>query len=182
MSPDGFAFFDTPLGVCGIAWRNERTVRLGLPAGDVGRLRSRFQGHYPEWSEQQPPPAIQAAIDAVVAHLAGRNADLERIEIDLDGVQDFEGRVYQEARRIPSGSTRTYGDIADALGAPGAAQAVGQALAANPIAIIVPCHRVVAGGGKIGGFSAAGGADTKRRILRIEGSEMGATQEVLFEP
>ena len=92
----------------------------------------------------------------------------------MERVPDFHRRVYQVARTIPPGKTLTYGDVARRLGDPGAAQAVGQALGRNPFAIIVPCHRVVAAGGRIGGFSANGGAATKRRILAIEGADKDA--------
>ena len=87
-------------------------------------------------------------------------------------VGGFERRVYEHSRTIPPGSTSTYGEIAKALGQPGAARAVGQALGRNPLALIVPCHRVLAANGKAGGFSAHGGLGTKRRILAAEGVEL----------
>ena len=80
---------------------------------------------------------------------------------------DFDRRVYEIARGIPPGRVLTYGEIASRLGTDNA-RAIGQALGRNPFAIIVPCHRVVAAGGKLGGFSAHGGATTKRRLLAIE--------------
>jgi methylated-DNA-[protein]-cysteine S-methyltransferase len=85
-------------------------------------------------------------------------------------VPAFHRAVYAVARAIPPGETLTYGEVARRLGDPGSARAVGQALGRNPFAIIVPCHRVVAAGGATGGFSAHGGAATKRRILAIEGA------------
>jgi methylated-DNA-[protein]-cysteine S-methyltransferase len=88
----------------------------------------------------------------------------------MEGVPEFHQRVYEVARTIPPGNTLSYGDIAARLGSPRAARAVGQALGRNPFAIVVPCHRVLGAGGKIGGFSAQGGIDTKRRMLALEGS------------
>jgi methylated-DNA-[protein]-cysteine S-methyltransferase len=88
----------------------------------------------------------------------------------MEGVSPFHRRVYEEARTIPPGKTLSYGDIAARLGARNAARAVGQALGRNPFAIVVPCHRVLAAGGKIGGFSAQGGINTKRRMLALEGA------------
>ena len=88
--------------------------------------------------------------------------------MDLDGVPEFDRRVYEIARAIPCGATLSYGEIARQLGVPGGARAVGQALGRNPIPVIVACHRVLAAGGKMGGFSAAGGIATKRRMLDIE--------------
>ena len=95
---------------------------------------------------------------------------LSRIDLDMSAVPDFEQRVYAETRSIPPGETLTYGDIATRLGDVGLSRAVGQALGRNPFAIVVPCHRVLAAGGKSGGFSAVGGVDTKRRLLEIEGA------------
>ncbi len=97
----------------------------------------------------------------------------------MDGVPEFHRRVYEAARAIPPGNTLSYGDIAKRAGVPGAARAVGQALGRNPFPIVVPCHRVLAAGGKIGGFSAQGGVETKRRMLEIEGAPLnGATPAV----
>ena len=106
----------------------------------------------------------------ITALLRGEPCDLGSIDLDMSDVPEFHCRVYAVARTIPPGRTLTYGDVAARLGEPGAARAVGQALGRNPFAIIVPCHRVVAAGGRLGGFSAGGGAVTKRRILAIEGA------------
>jgi methylated-DNA-[protein]-cysteine S-methyltransferase len=181
MEPTGYTFFATSIGEIGIAWSARGIVGLGLPEANPTRMRSRFARRYPDCDEQAPPEYVHRVMTAVVGHLEGNSRDLAAFPVDLAGIPDFERRVYEAARKIPSGSTTTYGEIAAAVDSPGAAQAVGQALAGNPIALLVPCHRVVAAGGKIGGFSAGGGADTKRRILRLEGSEMGAAQETLFE-
>src|SRR6266852_150608 len=88
----------------------------------------------------------------------------------VEGADRFARQVYEAAREIQAGETRTYGELAKALGQPAAARDVGQALARNPIALIIPCHRVVAAGGKPGGFSAHGGRATKARMLAIEGA------------
>ena len=116
------------------------------------------------------PPTVQRAIDGIRALLGGQAVDLGFVELDFDGVADFDRRVYEEIRSIPPGRTMTYGEVATRLGEPGAARAVGQALGRNPFAIVVPCHRVVAAGAKLGGFSARGGVATKRRLLAIEGA------------
>jgi methylated-DNA-[protein]-cysteine S-methyltransferase len=120
-------------------------------------------------AEAVPPPAVAAVIADIVALLAGEARDLSAAGIDLDGVPDFDGRVYRIARTIPPGRALTYGEIASRLGLRDA-RAVGQALGRNPVPIIVPCHRVVAAGGGLGGFSAHGGGATKRRLLAIEGA------------
>ena len=97
----------------------------------------------------------------------------------MEQVPAFHRRVYEIARTIPPGMTLSYGDIAERVGAPGAARAVGQALGRNPFPIVVPCHRVLAAGGKIGGFSAQGGVITKRRMLAIEGAQLNGGKPLL---
>ena len=117
---------------------------------------------------EKPPQSIQESIAKIVSLLEGQPDDLSTLELDLSGVPDFHRRVYQVTRSIPPGSTLSYGEVAARVGEAGAARAVGQALGENPIPLIIPCHRVVASGGKIGGFSGGGGASTKRRLLAIE--------------
>lgn len=112
------------------------------------------------------------AIDAMTRLLAGDDVDLRDVRLDMTGVPDFDQEVYAAARALPCGVTKTYGEIATSIGAAGAAQAVGQALGHNPFPIVVPCHRVVAAGGRNGGFSAPGGVDTKLRMLAIEGAAL----------
>jgi len=121
--------------------------------------------------EAEPPPVVAEAIALVRRLLAGEKLLLHEIDVDLSRAPAFERSVWEAARRIPPGEVRTYGEIARELGQPGAARAVGVALGRNPVPIIVPCHRVLAGGGKSGGFSAPGGVATKFRILEIEGAQ-----------
>ncbi len=113
---------------------------------------------------------MTAAIADIVALLDGGACDLSCVALDMEGVADFDRKVYEVARTIAPGETMSYGAIAARLGDPGAARGVGQALGRNPFAIVVPCHRVVTADGGLGGFSAAGGSATKRRMLEIEGA------------
>ena len=113
---------------------------------------------------------MTAAIADIVALLDGGAGDLSGVALDMEGVADFDRKVYEVARTIVPGETMSYGAIAARLGDPGAARGVGQALGRNPFAIVVPCHRVVTADGGLGGFSAAGGSTTKRRMLEIEGA------------
>ncbi|GLY41836.1 methylated-DNA--[protein]-cysteine S-methyltransferase [Amycolatopsis sp. NBRC 101858] len=163
----GFTVFGTALGPCGLAWRDDVVIGTSLPDGD---LRARLAQRFPDAVEGPPPAPVRAAVDGIVALLAGAREDLTSVSLDFAGVPEFNRRAYEIARTIPPGKTLTYGDIAHRLGMPGSAQAVGQAMGNNPFPIVVPCHRVLAAGGKDGGFSARGGVATKRRMLVIEGA------------
>ena len=153
-----FTLFDSPIGRCAIAWDGDVIVGVRLPDGQ-------FDGSAPV----APPGWVQGVIDDMLASLRGEADDLADIPLDLDGFPPFRRRVYEVVRRIPAGETMSYGEVAAAAGSPGAARAVGQAMARNPFPIIIPCHRVLAAGGKTGGFTASGGTDTKLRMLAIEG-------------
>jgi methylated-DNA-[protein]-cysteine S-methyltransferase len=169
----GFAIFDTAIGRCGIAWGERGIVGVQLPEGTDSRTRGRVLQRVPGAVHEAAPPApVRVAVDGIVALLGGQAVDLSSVVLDMDRVPAFDRRVYQAARQIPPGSTLTYGEVAARVGAPGEARAVGQALARNPFAIVVPCHRVVAAGGGLGGFSAHGGTTTKRRMLSIEGAPL----------
>jgi len=174
----GFAVFDTVIGPCGIVWGDAGVRGLHLPGAHAGHTRAGLRRRHPQAVEAEPPAAVRAAIDAIVALLATGTADLDGIGLDMAGVPAFHRRVYELARTIPPGRTLTYGEIAERLGEPTAARAVGQALGANPFAIIVPCHRVLAAGGRSGGFSAPGGVDTKRRLLEIEHARIGGEPQL----
>jgi methylated-DNA-[protein]-cysteine S-methyltransferase len=168
MKTQSYCLFATAIGTCGIAWGARGVTGVSLPEGDELRLRRRFKSRFPGAEEAQPSPAIAGMIKRVQALLLGEGDDLHDIVLDDAEVPVFNKRVYDIARRIPPGATRTYGDIAKELGDSLLAREVGQALGRNPFPIIVPCHRVLAAGGKTGGFSAAGGLETKFRMLAIE--------------
>jgi len=166
----GFALFETPLGACGIAWSARGITGLQLPETSAEATRARLRRRWPGAVEAEPPADVRLAIEKVLQLLAGAALDLLDVTLDLDGVPEFHRKVYDVARTIPPGRTLTYGDIARRLGVPQEAREVGQALGRNPVAIIVPCHRVLAANGRMGGFSANGGVTTKRRMLEIEGA------------
>jgi methylated-DNA-[protein]-cysteine S-methyltransferase len=168
MTTESFNLFATPIGTCAIAWGPQGITGVSLPEVQESRLRARFKTRFPAAEEASPSPAIARTIARVQALLRGGSDDLQDIVLDDGEVPAFNRRVYAIARRIPPGSTRTYGEIASELGDPLLAREVGQALGRNPFPIIVPCHRVLAAGGKAGGFSATGGVETKFRMLAIE--------------
>jgi methylated-DNA-[protein]-cysteine S-methyltransferase len=180
MPAQRFALFDTALGRCGIAWSAVGIAGVQLPEQHDSATRARLLRRYPDACEASPPTPIQQAIDGIAGLLRGEGRDLSAVALDMSGVAQFDQRVYAVARAIPAGATLTYGDIAVRLGDSSAAREVGQSLGQNPFPIIVPCHRVLAAGGKIGGFSAAGGVTTKLRMLDIEGAQVGEAP-TLFE-
>lgn len=168
-----FALFETALGVCGIVWSARGVCGVQLPEKDAAATRARLMRRHPAADEAVPTPAVQRAIDGIVALLTGEKRDLSGIAIDDEAQTDFNKRVYAIARTIPPGATMTYGEIAERLGDKTLARAVGQAMGENPTPVIMPCHRVLAAGGKTGGFSASGGVVTKLRLLTIEGAQPG---------
>ena len=171
MSEHGFTLFDTAVGRCGLAWGARGIVGVQLPEAHEPATRARLLRRFPDAREAPPPPAVRRALAGIAALLRGEASDLSTVALDMDGVPQFHRRVYEVARAIPPGATFSYGEVAARLGAPGSARAVGQALGRNPFAIVVPCHRVLAAGGKVGGFSANGGIATKLRMLSIEAAQ-----------
>ena len=175
MNSQHFAIFDTAIGPCGIVWGPRGISGVQLPMGSEDKTRTRIQQRSAVVTETSPPAEVQRAIDGIIELLKGKPNDLTEVVLDLDGVPEFNRGVYDIARRIPPGSTMTYGDIAKKLGGVELSRDVGQALGRNPCPIVVPCHRVLAAGGKPGGFSANGGVVTKLKMLAIEGATVNHT-------
>ena len=173
MSEIAFALFDTAIGRCGIAWSARGIARVGFPERSEQATRERLCRRFPQAREASPSVDAQRVIDGIVALLTGSQVDFSFARLDTAGLSDLQRRVYEIARTIPAGATLTYGEIADRLGDGLLARDVGEALGQNPFPIIVPCHRVLAAGGKMGGFSAPGGVRTKLRLLEIEGAQPG---------
>jgi len=175
MNARGFAWFETPIGACAIAWSEAGLLATRLPEADPGRARSWVARRVPELKEGAMPPPVAAIAGRIAAHLGGARVDYADVALDDGIVGAWERSVYRAAAAIPFGETRTYGALAKTLGRPEAAQAVGQALGRNPWPIVIPCHRILAADGRTGGFSAPGGAETKLRLLEIEGALAPAT-------
>jgi methylated-DNA-[protein]-cysteine S-methyltransferase len=164
--------FSTPLGLCGVTWGDAGITGVEMPGSPV--LRGAREGDV-----AGAPEAIREAVAGVRALLEGEARDLRDVVVDESILDPFRREVLRATRAIGPGATRSYGEIARAVGAPDAARAVGTALGANPYPIIVPCHRVLAADGALTGFSAPGGVVTTRRLLEIEGAP-GFRQEALF--
>lgn len=164
-----YLIFDTAGGPCGIAWTAAGVVRFQLPGEDAATTRRLLLRHLPEAEASEPPSAITAAVAAVQRYFAGEEADFTDVPLDLAGQSAFFRAIYDAARRVHWGETTTYGALARELGAgPEAAREVGQAMAKNPVALIIPCHRVLASNGRAGGFSAPGGVSSKMKMLSLE--------------
>ena len=174
--PAGYALFDTAVGRCGVAWAARGILGVQLPQPNDGQTRARLlQRSERDLVETAPPSNVSEAIVAMTQLLSGERVDLSHVLLDMGHVGEFNRNVYGVAREIPAGKTLTYGDIAKRLGGVQLSRDVGQALGQNPFPIIVPCHRVLAAGGKPGGFSANGGVKTKLKMLEIEGAVVNHT-------
>lgn len=173
MAGQGYTTFDTSVGRCGIAWSEAGIVGVQLPEARELDTRRRLLQQYPEAREWRPPAEVQFAIDGIVALLNGKPVDLSDIPLDTYDIPEFNCRVYEAIRRIPRGETRTYADIAIHLYVSGAVNAVSNAVARNPFAILVPCHRALVTVGQTSGFAGNAGIVTKSRLLSIEGALSG---------
>lgn len=169
-----YASFPTAVGPMGIAWRTDRIAAVQLPESSAAATLARLRGRLPAESAPSTlagaPPWLRRAVAALQRHLDGTPQDLASVPLALDGLADFRRRVYEAARAIPPGRTVSYADLARRVGSPAAFRAVGSAMRTNPFPLFVPCHRVVASGGRPGGFTAYGGLATKERLLAIEGA------------
>ncbi len=176
----GYAFFDTGVGRCGIVWSDAGIVAVQLPEARELDTRRRLYRVHPEAREMRPPPMVETAIQGIAAALRGRDADFSDIALDWEGVSLFNQRVYEFARTIPRGETRTYDEVATAMRRTGAEYSVAQAIAKNPFMIIVPCHRVLEAGHYADKISPYGGTISKRHLLSIEGTRPIASK-TLFD-
>ncbi len=145
----------TEKGIC--------AVRFG---DDDQALEKQLRSEHPGVKIERDDSSLQPWLDEIVLHLEGRNPDL-RLPLDVHGTE-FQQRVWRELQSIPYGSTRSYGEVARAIGRPKAVRAVGQACGRNPVAIVVPCHRVLRGHGQLGGFY--WGLERKKFLLDMEKS------------
>jgi methylated-DNA-[protein]-cysteine S-methyltransferase len=185
-----YCLFATAIGACGVAWSDVGVTRLQLPEADATATERRLVARMkllrnagaaiPDYASapsglrqarasQAAPAEIDRLIADVQCYMSGHGVDFAAVALDLTGVETFHRKVYEAARAVPWGRTVSYGELARQTGSPGAARAVGQALSRNPVPIIIPCHRVLAKGHRVGGFSAHGGTVTKERLLALEG-------------
>jgi methylated-DNA-[protein]-cysteine S-methyltransferase len=169
-----YLVFETASGFCGLAWSASGVTRFQLPTKRAEATMRLLLRRAPGAEPGAPPREIAEAVAAVERYFSGEETDFSDVALDLSDQDAFFRQIYAAARQVGWGRTTTYGALAKALGAgPEGARDVGQAMAKNPIALIIPCHRVLAAGGKIGGFSAPGGSTAKMRMLALEGVQFG---------
>lgn len=168
-----FHLFQTTLGWCGIAWSQQGICRILLPDPSEEKVRavmSRFLKTRPQAFEvKRCGEPVRSWVRLIQDYLRRPGILLDALPLDLHTVPEFHRQVYARAQSIPRGHVVTYGELARQTGSPGAARAVGQAMARNPFPLIVPCHRVVGAAG-LGGFSATQGLKLKVQLLQREAS------------
>jgi methylated-DNA-[protein]-cysteine S-methyltransferase len=162
--------FETAAGFCAIAWSDAGITRFVLPSQTAEATEHNLRRRIGNAEPGTPTAEVMAAVTAARRYFEGEKIDFSDLPLDLGGQSDFFKQIYAAARRVSWGSTTTYGSLAKEIGAgPETARGVGQAMARNPVPLIIPCHRVLAAGGKLGGFSAPGGTTTKQHMLKLEG-------------
>lgn len=164
--------FDTALGRFGIGWTERGLARVLLPGDEADALLDRLNRGGAHAGE--PSRDIAALMDRIEDYAEGDAVDFAETRLDLAGLPDFHRRAYDLLLSVGWGQTITYGELARRLGDVGLSRAVGQAMGANPMPLVIPCHRVLASNGKPGGFSAPGGTATKVMMLALEGVSVGA--------
>lgn len=165
-----YHLFETAHGHAGLAWNERGITGFRLPAPSAEETRRSLLRRLPDVVEAPPMGRVAAVVEAARLYFDGERIDFVDVPLDLGRQDPLFARIYDLVRRLGYGETTTYGAVAKALGeGPEVARDVGQAMARNPIPLIVPCHRVLAAGGRIGGFSAPGGSNAKARMLAMEG-------------
>jgi len=175
MNAPRYAVITTAFGAFAVAWSDAGIVRTWMHSGTIETARADVLRCFPAAAEARPRTMVATAMADVCALLEGEPRVLLSATLDMRDISEFDGRVYEVVRSIQPASTLTYGDVARIMGEPPMqARAVGRALARNRYSPIVPCHRVVAAGQRLGGYTAPGGVETKRRLLELEGAAIVA--------
>ena len=172
-----YVIFETVAGYCGLAWNDVGITRFQLPARSAKTTERNLLRRLPSAELGTATMEVVEAVAAAKRYFEGEKIDFSDVRLDLDEQEEFFKQIYLATRRIGWGHTTTYGTLAKELGAgPEAARDVGQAMAKNPVPLIIPCHRVLAARGKVGGFSAPGGSAAKIRMLELEGVHVAPLQ------
>lgn len=173
VASSGSAVFETALGFMGLAWSETGVTRLFLAEERRDSVERRLLRAAGPVAASPIPAWVEELIAAIKAYAGGEEVDFSAVPVDLAGVDDFRLAIYAAARKLGFGETTTYGELARRAGHGGLPRETGAALGANPVPLIIPCHRILAASGKIGGFSAPGGSASKERMLALEGVRVG---------
>lgn len=174
-----YHIFETAGGFCAIAWSESGVTRFQLPLKSAEAAERLLLRRVPGATRGDPEGDCAAAVAEAKRYFGGERTDFSSVPLDLGDQDPFFTRIYDALRTVGWGCTTSYGALAKEIGAPPeAARDVGEAMARNPTPLIIPCHRVLAAGGKIGGFSAPGGSSTKMRMLALEGGRFAPTPAV----
>jgi methylated-DNA-[protein]-cysteine S-methyltransferase len=173
-----YHIFQTAGGFCGIAWNSVGVTRFQLPTSSAPATARALLRKASDAVPAAPPADVADVIAAAKRYFDGEKIDFSDVKLDLSDQEAFFRDIYGAVRQVAWGHTTTYGTVAKALGDNAeAARDVGQAMARNPVPLIIPCHRVLAAGGKVGGFSAPGGVVAKQRMLELEGVHVVSPQD-----
>lgn len=176
---DRYTIFETSKGLCGLAWNDGGITCFRLPGLSAEATERALRRRLPAARPGDATPAVAEVIAAVRRYFEGNPTEFSSLAVDLTTQTPLARRIYEAARLLCWGQTTTYGALAKQLGGgPELARDVGQAMASNPVPLIIPCHRVLAAGGKIGGFSAPGGATAKLHMLELEGVQVAPPKPV----
>jgi methylated-DNA-[protein]-cysteine S-methyltransferase len=168
MSSSGYQVFETAFGFCGAGWSASGLARFILPTPDAEAVERLLKRRFPDCKATQAAGAMANLIAAAQSYFNGNQEDFSKVPLDLSGINPFHRTLYTAMRHLSYGETTTYGALCESVGFPKATRETGAAMGRNPIPLIIPCHRVLAAGGKIGGFSAHGGITTKQKMLALE--------------
>ncbi len=164
--------FTTELGAISVAWRGNVVTRISIGHGSEAAALAALSSQAAE-PTSSPPKFVKELAGRLQSYAAGDNSvTFEDIRLELSHLSPFQKKVVDRCRRIAAGGTRTYGELADLAGYPGAARAVGSVMSSNRYPIVIPCHRVVGSAGSLGGFSAPQGISMKHRMLTLEGAPL----------
>lgn len=173
-----YTTFETRSGRCAIAWTSAGIAGFLLPTNDEADVRRWHSRRVPNARPDRPDERVSRVIAAAIRYFDGELIDFSDVEVDLGEQTDFFAEIYKSLRKVPYGQTTTYGALAGELGAGREmARDVGVAMATNPTPLIIPCHRVLAAGGKLSGFSAPGGSIAKARMLEMEGVRIAPPED-----
>lgn len=165
-----YTIFKTKWGYFGLAATDNGLLRTALPAGARRSIESQLLHNLRNCRYDKD--ILKLARRRIIAYFEGDCVDFKDIPVVLDGLGVFAKRVLTACRGIRFGQTVTYGRLAKMAGKPGAARAVGRVMAGNPLPLIIPCHRVICADGCLGGFSAPGGLNLKKKMLKLEGANL----------